>query len=107
MRFLREMNEPGFPSTVILVGAVLVVCSVLLPMTLRFFAVAAGLVILLGAMLVALDAVRTNDVRSSERGAGLVLGTDREAADREAADREAGPRDPEVFAELDRVLQDP
>lgn len=87
MRFLEEMNQPRFPSTVVFIGAVLIVGSVLLPLTLRFFAVSAGLAILLGAMLFALDAVRADEVQAM-------------SGDSDPTE----PVEPAAFAEIDRAL---
>ena len=87
MRFFQEMSQPGFPSTVVFVGAALIVGSVLLPLTLRFFAVSAGLVLLLGAMLFALDAAREDDVQA-----------------RSGESVPVEPVEPAVFAEIDRAL---
>jgi len=65
MRYLQELTGGSFPASAVFVGAGLVVASVVLPLPLRMYACVAGLVILLGAVVVALDSMR-NDVSSKE-----------------------------------------
>jgi len=65
MRYLQELTGGSFPASAVLLGACLVIVSVVLPLPLRMYACVAGLVILLGAVVVALDSMR-NDVSSKE-----------------------------------------